>query len=136
MPAKQQHKKSCQTSADNNLSSMRSYSHYDGGPNTADVIQNIPSQHLQDLIITFYQTKVVVNEAHSKQLQLITMQHLYDGMARGIWKAEKRTRIASSMAGTIAKRRAITQVPSTVHNMLYSKFNGNEAKRWAKKAII
>ena len=34
------------------------------------------------------------------------------------------------MAGTIAKRRATTQVSSTVRSMLYSKFNGNEATRW------
>ena len=34
------------------------------------------------------------------------------------------------MAGTIAKRQATTQVSSTVHSMLYSKFNGNEATSW------
>jgi len=130
LPAKQQRKKSRQTSADNSLSSRRSYSRYDGGPNATDVIQDIPPQHLQDMMITFYRTKVVVSEAHSKQLQLITMQHQYDDMACGIWKAERRTRITSSMAGTIAKRRATTQVSSTVRSMLYSKFNGNEATRW------
>ncbi|XP_065902388.1 uncharacterized protein [Dysidea avara] len=51
-------------------------------------------------------------------------------MAFGIWKAERRVRITSSMAGTIAKRRASTQVTSTVHNMLYTKFSGNEATCW------
>ena len=58
------------------------------------------------------------------------MQPQYDEMASGIWKAERRIRITSSMAGTIAKRRATTQVTSTLHNMLYTKFSGNEATRW------
>jgi len=69
-------------------------------------------------MITFYQTKVVVNIACSKQSELLTMQHQYDDTACGIWKAERRIRIASSVAS------------STVHSMLYSKFNGNEATCW------
>jgi len=47
-----------------------------------------------------------------------------------MWKAERRIRITSSVAGTIAKRRASTQVTSTVYNMIYTKFTGNEATRW------
>ena len=60
------------------------------------------------------------------------MQHQCDEieMACGNWKAERRTRITSSVAGTIAKRQASTQVTSTVHTMLYTKYSGNEATRW------
>ena len=69
-------------------------------------------------MITFYQTKVVVNIARSKQLELLAMQLQYDDMACGIWKAERRIRIASSVAS------------STMRSMLYSKFNGNETTQW------
>ena len=62
-------------------------------------------------MITFYQTKVVVNVARSKQLELLAMQLQYDDTACGIWKAERRIRIA-------------------MRSMLYSKFNGSEATQW------
>jgi len=65
LPAKQQHKKSRQTYADDSLSSW-SYSHYNGGPNVADVIHS--PQHLQDRMITFYRTKSP-RLAQAKQLQ-------------------------------------------------------------------
>ena len=84
LPAKQQCKKSRQSSSDNSLSSRRSYSRYDGGPNAADVMQDVPPQHVQDLIISFYKTKVVTTIQQAKQLQLLTMQHHYDEMVSGI----------------------------------------------------
>ena len=130
LPAKQQRKKSRQTSTENNLSSRRSYSRYDGGPNATDVSLDIPPHHLQDLIVSFYKTKVVLTEQRAKQLELLTMQHGCDEAAYSIWRAERRLRITASIAGTIAKRRPSTQVGSTVHNMLYSKFTGNQATRW------
>ena len=128
--AKQQRKKSRQTSVDNSLSSRSSYSRYDGGPNATDVPQDVPPNHLQDLMVSFYKTKVVVTQQRAKELQLLTVQHGYDEVACSIWKAERRLRITSSIAGTIAKRRPTTQVRSSVHTMLYSKFSGNEATRW------
>ena len=130
LPAKQQRKKSRQASTENTLSSRRSYSRYDGGPNATDVLVDIPAHHLQDLIVSFYKTKIVLTEQKAKQLQLLTMQHGYDETAHSIWKAERRLRITASMAGTIAKRRQSTQVGSTIRSMLYSKFTGNQTTRW------
>ena len=100
--AKQQRKKSRPTSVDNSLSSRSSYSRYDGGPNATDVPQDVPTNHLQDLMVSFYKTKVYsYNPTESK---ILTVQHGYNEVACGVWKAERRLRITSSIAGTIAKR--------------------------------
>ena len=68
LPAKQQCKKSRQVSTENTLRLRRSYSHYDGGPNTTDVLVDIPAHHLQDLTVSFYKIKVVLTEQKAKQL--------------------------------------------------------------------
>lgn len=81
-------------------------------------------------MVSFYKTKVVVTQQRAKELQLLTVQHECDEVACNIWKAERRLRITSSIAGTIAKRRSTTQVGPSVRAMLYSKFSGNEATRW------
>ena len=102
LPAKQQRKKSRQASTENTLSSRRSYSRYDGGPNATDVLVDIPAHHLQDLMVSFYKTKIVLTEQKAKQLQLLTMQHGYDETAHSIWKAERWLRITGFTAGTIS----------------------------------
>ena len=66
-----------------------------GGCNAADVTQDVPPQHCKDSIISFYKTKVVTTTVQAKQLQLLILQHQYDEMTCGIWKAE--SRIASSI---------------------------------------
>ena len=93
--------------------------------------QDIPPNHLQDLMVSFYKTKVVVNQQRAKELQLLTIQHGYDETACSIWKAERRLRITSSIAGTIGKCQPTTQVGTCICTMLYSKFCGNEATRWS-----
>ena len=130
LPAKQQHKKSRQASVDNSLSSRSSYSRYDGGPNATDVPQDFPPNHLQDLMISFYKIKIIVTQQRAKEIQLLTMQQRHDEVACSIWKAERRLRITSSIAGTIAKRRPTTQVGTSIRSMLYSKFSGNQATCW------
>ena len=50
-------------------------------------------------MVSFYKTKVVVNQQRAKVLQLLTMQHGYDETAYSIWKAERQLRITSSIAG-------------------------------------
>ena len=130
LPAKQQRKKSRQASVDNSLSSRSSYSRYDGGPNATDVPQDVPPNHLQDLMVNFYKIKVIVTQQRGKEIQLLTMQQGHDEVACSIWKAERRLRITSSIAGTIAKRRPTTQVGTSVRSLLYSKFSGNQATRW------
>ena len=80
-------------------------------------------------MVSFYKTKVVVNQQRAKELQLLIMHHGYDETACSIWKAERRLRI-TSIAGTISKRRPTTQVGTCIRTMLYSKFCGNEATRW------
>ena len=102
----------------------------DVGPNSTDVLVDIPAHHLQDLMVSFYKTKVVLTEQKAKQLQLLTMQHGYDEATHNIWKAERQLRITASMAGTIAKWWQSTKVGSTIHSMLYFKFTGNQATRW------
>ena len=66
--------------------------------------QDIPPNHLQDLMVSFYKTKVVVNQQRAKELPLLTMQHGYDETAFSIWKSERWLRITSSIVGIIAKR--------------------------------
>ena len=56
----------------------------DVGPNSTDVLVDIPAHHLQDLMVSFYKTKVVLTEQKAKQLQLLTMQHGYDEATHNI----------------------------------------------------
>ena len=79
---KLQRKKSRQSSTDNSLSSRRSYSRNDNGPDASDVIQDMPLQHLQDLMLSFYKTKVVVNTHNEQNKYNYNTCHAtsYDGM--------------------------------------------------------
>ena len=75
---KQQCEKSQQTSIDD--SSKSSYSRYYGGPN-AIVPQGITPNHLQDHMINFYKTKVVIIQQRTRNLQPLTMQHGSSGFS-------------------------------------------------------
>ena len=67
LPVKQQRKKPQQASVDNSLSSRSSYSWYDGGPNATDVPQDVPPNHLQDLMVSFYKIEVIVTQQRAKK---------------------------------------------------------------------
>ena len=73
-------------------------------------------------MVSFYKIKVILTQQRSKEIQLLTMQQGHDEVACSIWKAERRLRITSSIAGTIAKRRPTTQVGTTVSSMLLQIF--------------
>ena len=47
-----------------------------------------------------------------------------------VWLTERRKRITSSNALSIAKRRLTTSVTRMVHQLLYSTFRGNSTTRW------
>ena len=86
---KQQSKKSHQTSTENILRSQRSYFRYDSGPNATEVSIDIPPHHLQDLVVSFYKTKVIVTEQRAKQLELLTMQHGCDETVYSIYGEQR-----------------------------------------------
>ena len=98
-------------------------SRYDGGPNAIDVPMSVPPT-------AYYNTHVVVNSNKAKVIELETAQQSHDEVASHQWKAQRRERITSSNAGTIAKRRATTPVKKLVHQLLYTSFHGNTATKW------
>ena len=109
---------------------MVTFKKYDGGPDAEDVPGDLPATQLQDLIVNFYRSKIMITTTNMKEIQSLTSKHSDDEAALAIWKSERRLRITSSNVKSIAQWRPITAVASLVKQMLYSKFNGSAATRY------
>ena len=109
---------------------MVTFKKYDGGPDAEDVPGDLPATQLQDLIVNFYRSKIMITTTNMKEIQSLTSKHSDDEAALAIWKSERRLRITSSNVKSIAQWRPITAVASLVKQMLYSKFSGSAATRY------
>ena len=103
---------------------------YDGGPNADDVPSHLPPNQLQDLVVNFYRSNIIITTDKMREIQSLTSKQGDDEAASAIWKCERRLRITSSNVKAIAQRRPTTPVASTVKQLLYSKFVGNAATRY------
>ena len=81
-------------------------SRYDGGPNAIDVPMTIPPTELKDLMMTYYDTHIVVNADKLKIIELETARQSHNKAASHKWKAQRRERITSSNVGIIANKTA------------------------------
>lgn len=103
---------------------------YDGGPDAEDVPSNLPPSQLQDLIVNFFKSNIMITSDKMKEIQSLTCEQGDNEAASVIWKSERRLRITSSNVKMIAQRRPTTAVAPAVKQMLYSKFQGNAATRY------
>jgi len=97
--------------------------HNDG----VEAVDVATGDHLKEIMIRCYRSEVS-NKAQS--IELATRVHSYDDDASVVWLTERRQRITSSNARSIAKWRLATPVNHLVHQLLYSTFQGNSATRW------
>ena len=113
----------------NSLQSRWDYSWYDGVQYADDISTDVPP-YLQDMMINYYQTYVVVSQTQASEIECLTRQQGADDNSTNIWLAEHRKQITSSNIGQIAKRRKSTKVANAVKQLLYNNFCGAAATRW------
>ena len=102
---------------------------YDGGPDAEDIPTNIPPDQLKQFMVTTYKTEIAVDERKANKIQPLTMHQQDDEDASTDWYSERRWRVTSSLAGSIAKRRSTTAVARMAYQKFYSTFRGNAATR-------
>ena len=81
-------------------------------------------------MISCYNSEVVVDSDNANSIELNTRSHTHDDDQSVIWFCERRKRITSSNAKSVAKRKSTTPVAHLVNQLLYSTFRGNSATRW------
>lgn len=116
-------------SKDDSQSAKLAYSRHDGGVQPDDVMDDIPSEHLQRLKTEYYHAHVVVDEKTAHEIEQSTREQSRatssTGTGEQLWYAERQKRITASKVGGIAKMRKTTKRANKVKQMLYSKFQGN-----------
>jgi len=103
---------------------------HDGGIEVLDVSDTVPADYLKEMMMRRYSAEIVVDINKARSIELATMNHSYDDDESVVWLTERRKRITSSNARSIAKRRLTTPVTRMVNQLLYSTFRGNAATRW------
>ena len=124
--AKKTRRRSKYNQSDNTAAARSAYSRHDGGTTPEEVTDDIPPEHLEELKMSFYETKVVVSEEEAVEIEQRTRDQA-DSMQ---WLSERRKRMTASKVGGIAKMRQSTKRSKKVQNLLYSTFRGNEATRY------
>ena len=81
-------------------------------------------------MISCYNSEVVVDSDNASSIELNTRSHTHDDDQSVIWFCERRKRITSSNAKSVAKQKSTTPVARLVNQLLYSTFRGNSATRW------
>lgn len=111
-------------SKDDSLSAKLAYSRHDDGVQPEDVMDDIPSEHLQRLKKEYYHAHVVVNKETAQAIELSTKEQSRATSSTGeqVWYAERQKRITASKVGGIAKMRKNTKRANKVKQMLYGKF--------------
>ena len=74
----------------NSLQSRRDYSRYDGVQYADDISTDVPPDYLQDMMINYYQTYVVVSQTQASEIECLTRQQGADDNSSNIWLAEHR----------------------------------------------
>jgi len=117
-------------SNDNSAASRQAYSRHDGDSESNDSAFDLPAVDLQDMMIQFYKTNVMINNSSAGDIQQATMKHHRDHQSLGIWCEERRLRVTSSNVGLIVRHRDTTPVTPLVHQLVQSNFRGNKATTW------
>ncbi len=102
------------------------YSRHDGGVIPHELVNDVPSDQLEELKSVFYNTKVVVSAEEVDNIKESTIEQAENQL----WIIERRKRITASNVGSIAKMRATTKRSGKVKQLLYSSFRGNAATRY------
>ena len=121
--AKESRRRSKYMRTDDTLAARKAYSRHDDGATPDEVTEDIPAEHLKQLTMSFYNTKVFVNDKKAKEIEKCTRGQADDEQ----WMVERRVRLTASRVGSIIKMRSTTKRSKKVEELLYSKFRGNEA---------
>ena len=127
--AKESRRRSKYMHTDDTLAARKAYSRHDDGAIPDEVTEDIPAEHLKKLTflkkltMSFYNTKVVVNDKKAKEIEKCTRGQADDER----WMVERRLRLTVSRVGSIIKMRSTTKRSKKVEELLYRKFRGNEA---------
>ncbi len=79
-------------------------------------------------MIDYYRANVRVTDSGIAEIERATRgQGTTDDVTNYLWKTERRKRITSSTAGTVARRTSTTKVAPLVKTLLYNTFRGNAA---------
>ena len=124
--AKERRRQSKYPRVDDTAEARKSYSRHDGGIEPDEVSEDLSPEHLDDLKQRFYQTKVVVNQEQTCQIEVLTRSQRDTEM----WMEERRKRITASNVGSVAKMKASTKRAKKVEQLLYSRFTGSKATRY------
>jgi len=105
---------------DNTLSARRAYTRHDGDISPDQIDNDIPLEHLQELKMGFYSTKVIVTTQEACKIERSTTNQADNET----WLLERRKRITASKVGMITKMRSTIKGSKKVEQLLYSKFRG------------
>ncbi len=124
--AKEKRRRSKYLRIDDSAAARSAYYRHDGGISPEQVDDDIPSDVLESLKKSFYNTQVTVTQEEVRDIEKVTRgQNACDE-----WMAERRKRITASNVGAIAKMRKTTKRSNKVQTLLYSTFRGNQATRY------
>ena len=117
---------------DDSIAARKAYSRHDEGITPDEISDDIPEEHLKQLMAGFYSTKIVVTKEKAEEIEQQTRNQADNEQ----WMIERRRRITASKVGSIAKMRATTKKNKKVEGLLYTTFRGNAATRYgsAKEA--
>ena len=112
---------------DNSLSARRAYSRHDDGIEPDEQMEDVPSDHLEEMKRNYYEAHVQVNESSANEIEQSTRQQgKGDWSTEQIWQCERHKRLTASQVGGIIKMRNTTKRANKVKQMLYSNFKGNK----------
>lgn len=97
--AKETRRRSKFAQGDNTAAARSAYSRHDNGLTPEEVDDDVPPEHLEQMKIDFYKTKVVVTKDEAMEIETCTRDQS-DSMQ---WLVERRKRLTASKVGSIAK---------------------------------
>ncbi len=107
----------------------KAYARHDDGVSPCDFHDDVSSEHLEILKMSFYEAKVVqVTSGEISHIQEQTKAQTDSD----VWTAELRKRLTASIVGGIIKMRSTTKRATKVENLLYKKCKGNAATRYGQ----
>ncbi len=120
---KDKRRKSKYARTEESIAARKAYDRHDGGIGPDEVIDDISPESLEQLKMSYFETKVSVTPEEAKEIERCTRDQAEDEY----WRSERRKRITASSAGGVAKMKESTKRGKKVQALLYSKFHGNAA---------
>ena len=80
---------------DDSTAACRAYSRHDNGILPEEIFEDISPEHLEQLKVSFYETKVVITEEKAKKIE----QQTREQSDSELWITERRKRITASNVG-------------------------------------